>query len=81
MGAGLEYRGAPARIQGVPKTQAGPVVRLAYGFGPRMVRKLTGRDPKRGSGMESMEIWAHQPKMMIGMGGFNQAVRMGTPSP
>ena len=24
-----------------------------------------------------MEIWAHQPKMMMGMGRFNQAVRKG----
>jgi 4-carboxymuconolactone decarboxylase len=24
-----------------------------------------------------MEIWAHQPKMMIGMGRFNQAIRKG----
>jgi AhpD family alkylhydroperoxidase len=24
-----------------------------------------------------MEIWAHQPKMMVGMGRFNQAVRKG----
>jgi AhpD family alkylhydroperoxidase len=30
-----------------------------------------------GSGLEPMEIWAHQPKMMIGMGRFNQAIRKG----
>jgi alkylhydroperoxidase family enzyme len=66
-----------ARIQGVPKSQAGPIVRLAYRFGPRMMKKLTGRDPQIGSGIEPMEIWAHQPKMMMGMGKFNQAVRKG----
>jgi AhpD family alkylhydroperoxidase len=66
-----------ARIQGVPKSKAGPMVRLVYKLGPRMVKKLTGREPQTGSGIESMEIWAHQPKMMIGMGKFNRAVRKG----
>ena len=66
-----------ARIQGVSKSQAGPIVTLMYRFGPRMMKKLTGRAPQIGSGMEPMEIWAYQPKMMIGMGRFNQAVRKG----
>jgi AhpD family alkylhydroperoxidase len=66
-----------ARIQGVPKSKAGPMVRLIYSFGPRMMKKLAGRIPQGGSGMEPMEIWAHQPKMMMGMGRFNQAVRKG----
>ena len=67
-----------ARIQGVSKRKAGPVVRLVYRLGPRMMTKLTGRAPQAGSGLEPMEIWAHQPKMMMGMGRFNQAVRKGT---
>ena len=67
-----------ARIQGVSKRNAGPVVRLVYRLGPRMMKKLTGRAPQAGSGLEPMEIWAHQPKMMMGMGRFNQAVRKGT---
>jgi alkylhydroperoxidase family enzyme len=66
-----------ARIEGVSKSEAGPMVRLVYRFGPRMMKKLTGREPQVGSGMEPMEIWAHQPKMMVGMGRFNQAVRKG----
>ena len=66
-----------ARIEGVSKSQAGPIVKLVYRFGPRMMRKMTGRDPQTGSGIEPMEIWAHQPKMMMGMGKFNQAVRKG----
>src|SRR3984885_12409719 len=66
-----------ARIQGVPKSQAGPMVKLAYRFGPRMMKKMTGRDPRTGSGLEPIEVWAHQPKMMMGMGRFNQAVRKG----
>jgi len=64
-----------ARIQGVSKSQAGPMVRLVYLFGPRMMKKLTGRAPHSGSGIEPMEVWAHQPKMLIGMGRFNQAIR------
>jgi hypothetical protein len=28
-----------ARIEGVPKDQAGPVIRLAYRFGPGMMKK------------------------------------------
>jgi AhpD family alkylhydroperoxidase len=66
-----------ARIDGVPKSKAGPVVKLTYKFGPRMMMKLTGRAPRTGSGLEPMEIWAYQPKMMVGMGRFNQAVRKG----
>jgi alkylhydroperoxidase family enzyme len=66
-----------ARIAGVSKSQAGPVVRLVYRFGPRMTRKLTGRDPQTGNGIEPIEIWAHAPKMMIGMGRFNLAIRKG----
>jgi AhpD family alkylhydroperoxidase len=66
-----------ARIQGVSKRNAGPMVRLVYRLGPRMIKKLTGRAPTIGNGLEPMEIWAYQPKMMMGMGKFNQAVRKG----
>jgi alkylhydroperoxidase family enzyme len=67
-----------ARIEGVPKRMAGPIVKLVYRFGPRMMKKLTGREPQTGSGLEPLEIWAYQPKMMMAMGKFNQAVRKGT---
>jgi hypothetical protein len=66
-----------ARIEGVSKNKAGPMVRLIYRLGPRMMKKLTGRGPQTGTGLEPMEIWAYQPKMMMGMGRFNQAVRKG----
>ncbi len=66
-----------ARIQGVPKNEAALTVKLAYRFGPKMMKKLTGRAPQGGSGMEPIEIWAYQPKMMMGMGKFNQAIRKG----
>ena len=64
-----------ARIQGVGREQAGPVVRLVYSFMRRGMKKLTGREPSHGSGIEPVEIWAHQPKLMSGMGKFQQAVR------
>jgi alkylhydroperoxidase family enzyme len=66
-----------ARIQGVSREQAGPMVRLVYFFMTRGFKKLTGREPARGNGIEPVEVWAHQPKMMSGMGKFNQAVRKG----
>jgi alkylhydroperoxidase family enzyme len=66
-----------ARIQGVPPDQAGPVVRLVYRFMRRGMKRMTGRAPARGDGIEPLEIWAHQPKMMSGMGKFQQAVRKG----
>jgi AhpD family alkylhydroperoxidase len=66
-----------ARIQGVSKSDAGPMIKLAYRFGPRMIKKLTGRPPQTGTGLEPIEIWAYQPKMMMAMGRFNQAVRKG----
>jgi AhpD family alkylhydroperoxidase len=64
-----------ARINGVPAADAGLKVKLVYRLGPRMMRKLTGREPQVGRGIEPMEIWAHQPKMMFGVGKFNQSVR------
>ena len=65
------------RIQPVPKEKAGPVVRLVYAFMPRAMRKMTGRAPARGDGAEPIGIWAHQPKMLTGMGRFQGAVRKG----
>jgi AhpD family alkylhydroperoxidase len=64
-----------ARINGVPQGEAGPIVRLVYRFMRKGMTKLTGRAPTSGSGIEPIEIWAHQPKMMTGMGKFQAAVR------
>jgi AhpD family alkylhydroperoxidase len=66
-----------ARIQGVPQDQAGPIVKLVYRLMRRGTKKATGREPARGSGIEPIEIWAHQPKMLSGMGKFQGAVRKG----
>jgi alkylhydroperoxidase family enzyme len=64
-----------ARIQGVPRDQAGPMLKLVYSFMRRGMKQMTGRDAAHGSGIEPIEVWAHQPKMMRGMGKFQQAVR------
>jgi AhpD family alkylhydroperoxidase len=64
-----------ARIEGISQKQAGPVVKLVYWFMRRGMKNLTGREPARGRGIEPVEIWAHQPKMMTGMGKFQQSVR------
>jgi AhpD family alkylhydroperoxidase len=53
------------------------MVKLIYWFMRRGMKKLTGREPAYGSGIEPVEIWAHRPKMMSGMGKFQQAVRKG----
>jgi len=66
-----------ARIAGVSPRQAGPMVRIVYFFMRKGMKKLTGREPARGSGVEPVEIWAYQPKMLSGMGKFQQAVRKG----
>ena len=67
-----------ARIQGVRQEQAGPIVKLVYRFMRKGTKKMTGTAAARGSGIEPVEIWAHQPKMMSGMGKFQQAVRRGS---
>jgi alkylhydroperoxidase family enzyme len=66
-----------ARIQGVPQQHAGPIVKVVYRFMRKGMKKMTGREAAHGSGIEPVEIWAHQPKMMSGMGKFQQAVRKG----
>ena len=66
-----------ARIRGVAREEASPMIRLVYRFMARGMTKMTGREAVRGSGIEPIEIWAHRPKMMSGMGKFQQAVRKG----
>jgi alkylhydroperoxidase family enzyme len=41
------------------------------------MNQMTGREAAHGSGIEPVEIWAHQPRMMSGMGKFQGAVRKG----
>jgi 4-carboxymuconolactone decarboxylase len=66
-----------ARIQGVSTDEAGAKVKLVYWFMRKGMKKLTGRPPARGDGIEPVEVWAYQPKMLSGMGKFQQAVRKG----
>jgi AhpD family alkylhydroperoxidase len=64
-----------ARIDGVQKADAGLKIKLVYWFMRKGTAKLTGRPPAAGrSGIEPVEIWAHQPKLLMAMGKF-QAVR------
>jgi AhpD family alkylhydroperoxidase len=51
------------------------MLKLVYWFMRRGMKQMTGRDAAHGSGIEPVEVWAHQPKMMRGMGKFQQAVR------
>jgi alkylhydroperoxidase family enzyme len=53
------------------------MVKLVYRFMRKGMKKMTGREAAHGSGIEPVEIWAHQPKMMSGMGKFQQSVRKG----
>src|SRR5215217_2110104 len=67
-----------ARIEGVQQADAGLKVKLVYWFMRKGMPKLTGRAAAAGrSGIEPIEVWAHQPKMLGGMGKFQQAVRKG----
>lgn len=67
-----------ARIAGVSRRQAGPMVRIVYRFMRSGMLRMTGQPPAHGSGIEPVEIWAHRPKMMSAMGRFQGAVRKGT---
>ena len=65
-----------ARIDGVKSADAGLKVKLVYWFMRKGMAKMTGRAPAPGrSGIEPIELWAHQPKLLSGMGKFQQAVR------
>jgi hypothetical protein len=65
-----------ARIDGVQQADAGMKVKLVYGFMRKGMTKMTGRAPAgENSGIEPIEVRAHQPKLLSGMGKFQQAVR------
>jgi len=57
-----------ARIDGVQQADAGMKVKLVYWLMRKGMAKMTGRAPAgENSGIEPIEIWAHQPKMLGGM--------------
>jgi alkylhydroperoxidase family enzyme len=65
-----------ARISGVQPADAGLKVKLVYWFMRKGTAKVTGRRPAAGrSGIEPIEVWAIQPRLLSGMGKFQQAVR------
>jgi AhpD family alkylhydroperoxidase len=65
-----------ARIDGVQQADAGVKVKLVYWFMRKGMVKMTGRAPAAGrSGIEPIELWAHQPGLLGGMGKFQQVVR------
>ncbi len=65
-----------ARIDGVQQADAGLKIKLVYWFMRKGMAKLTGHAPAAGgSGIEPVEVWAHQPNLLSGMGKFQQAVR------
>ncbi len=55
-----------ARIEGIPKGEAGLRVRLAYFFTRRQLARLTGREPERI--IEPLELYAHAPDLMFAYG-------------
>jgi 4-carboxymuconolactone decarboxylase len=60
----------------VQQADAGLKIKLVYWFMRKGMTKMTGRAPAAGrSGIEPIEVWAHQPKLLSGMGKFQQAVR------
>jgi AhpD family alkylhydroperoxidase len=65
-----------ARINAVQQADAGLKVKLVYWFMRKGMTKMTGRPPASGrSGIEPIELWAYRPKVLSGMGRFQQAVR------
>jgi alkylhydroperoxidase family enzyme len=65
-----------ARIIGVKQADASLKVKLVYWFMRKGMAKMTGRAPAPGcSGIEPIEVWAHQPKLLGAMGKFQQSVR------
>jgi alkylhydroperoxidase family enzyme len=65
-----------ARINGVQQADAGLKVKLVYWFMRKGMVKMTGRLPAAGrSGIEPIELWARRPKLLSGMGKFQQVVR------
>ena len=60
------------RIEGVPRSKAGPFVRLVYAITRRRSRQIAGgRSDLR---IEPIEIYAHAPRLLLGYGVLEQSV-------
>ncbi len=68
-----------ARIQGVPQNQAGPVVKLVYRFMRRGMKKMTGRDAMRETGIEPLEQLVEITALLVvvNLDRFNAAFGIG----
>jgi 4-carboxymuconolactone decarboxylase len=60
-----------ARIPAVTSSQAGLKTKLILRFGPKMMKKLTGRRPE--NGLEPIAIYAHAPELLGGVLKIEQA--------
>jgi AhpD family alkylhydroperoxidase len=60
------------RIEGVPRSKAGPLVRLVYRMARRKSREIDGAD--RELRIEPIEIYAHAPRLRLGYGMLEQSV-------
>ncbi len=60
------------RIEGVPRSKAGPLVRLVYRMARRKSRQIAGAD--RELRIEPIEIYAHAPRLLLGYGMLEQSV-------
>ncbi|HEV2997990.1 MAG TPA: carboxymuconolactone decarboxylase family protein, partial [Solirubrobacteraceae bacterium] len=60
------------RIAGVPKSKAGPFVRLTYWITRRKAREISGRDAELR--LEPIEIYAHAPRLLFGYGILEQSL-------
>ncbi len=60
------------RIEGVPRSEAGPLVRLVYRMARRKARQIAGAD--RELRLEPLEIYAHDPRLLLGYGMLERSV-------
>ncbi|MGD0452407.1 MAG: carboxymuconolactone decarboxylase family protein [Solirubrobacteraceae bacterium] len=60
------------RIEGVPRSEAGALVRLVYRMARRKAKQIAGAS--RDLRVEPIEIYAHAPRLMLGYGIFEQSV-------
>jgi AhpD family alkylhydroperoxidase len=60
------------RIEGVPRSKAGPLVRLVYRMARRKSKEIAGAG--RELRIEPIEIYAHAPRLLLGYGMLEQSV-------
>lgn len=60
------------RIDGVPRSKAGPLVRLVYRMARRRTKAIAGADSELS--IEPIGIYAHVPRLLLGYGMLEQSV-------